>query len=251
MKEHVRLGRSQTNAVFLKQIRVLQQGIGVLIYYNDDDDDDDDLSSYSYSESEEKIEHHPLNKTTTLFAQIYDQIRLLYTFGALLRQPFVRGRYLNPTNGSSLQSAFLLSDQLHVEEKLRQWNKESSPGSPHEENQECEPPRSSNAEGMATSPTKTSNREPSLEDENDTQVLVKRLAAVNSGRREQMIYWETHPFEDSAKATSSISYSQAGAEAVRHISELNDSKPEVAKCETCIRTFQIKNRHVQSPPRAT
>lgn len=111
---------------------------------------------------------------------------------------------MNPINGSSLQSAFLLSDQLHVEEKLRQWNKESSPGSPNEENQECEPPRSSNAEGMATSPTNTSNREPSLEDENDTQVLVKRLAAANSGRREQMIYWETHPFEDSAKATSSI-----------------------------------------------
>ncbi|KAI1488984.1 hypothetical protein F5X96DRAFT_42443 [Biscogniauxia mediterranea] len=146
-------------------------------------DSSSDYSSDSSSEGETDARYRTPS-IKTLMSHIFEEIKLLYHIGSLLRRPELVGRYLKSSKGAP-STITELRDLQHVEEKVRQWRKEVSTGKYYTPKVE----KSITEEHIQARSTE-------IDPESTIFVLSRRLAKANSQRREQFKYWEKHPYQE-------------------------------------------------------
>ncbi|KAH7174588.1 uncharacterized protein B0J16DRAFT_348844 [Fusarium flagelliforme] len=158
-------------------------------------------------------------KITFLMAHIQEQIKLLYHFDALLRRPRLSGRYLKSTNENRQVSLIEKYDYAHVEEKHRQWvtsfksseNESESEGQP--ENIPSQSPRAQAYKTWEDEPIVSQDVLQSRENgqkKDDSHNIISRLARANTRRREQLRYWERHPFSKDIEESASVTNKEPG-----------------------------------------
>ncbi|CAG7559856.1 unnamed protein product [Fusarium equiseti] len=183
---------------------------------NSDIDSDSEYSSNSSEDSDALSE--PLSsrqrppKITVLVAHMQEQITLLYHIDILLRRPRLSGRYLKSTNEHRQASPMEMYDRAHIKEKQRLWITSFNAENDTEERVQSEDlsAKSSRAQIYETwedEPTVSQDemeaREKSREKE-DSHSIISRLARANTRRREQLIYWERHPFSKNIEEIASV-----------------------------------------------
>jgi len=183
---------------------------------NPDIDSDSEYSSNSSEDGDALSE--PLSnrqrppKITVLMAHMQEQITLLYHIDILLRRPRLSGRYLKSTNVNHQASLMEIYDRAHIEEKQRLWITSFNVENDTEEKVQPEDlsAKSSRAriyETWEDEPTVSQNemdaRQKSREEDN-SHGIISRLARANARRREQLIYWERHPFSKSIEEIASV-----------------------------------------------
>ncbi|KAK0710658.1 WD40-repeat-containing domain protein [Lasiosphaeris hirsuta] len=120
-----------------------------------------------------------------VMSYIYDQVRLLYHLGMLLRRPALTGRYIKSSAKDGKLSAFAQYDYSHVVEKFRHWQRTAdSDFKGGTSNQELE-------EEQAVGESDLHARM-DVESAQESYSLMQRLAKANTRRREQLTYWAAH-----------------------------------------------------------
>lgn len=137
----------------------------------DSGEDPSNPSSDSSSESDSDVEttgsatfidQSPLNR---ILKAITEDVRCLYRISILLQRPAIRDKYIRSISKKEETTTFYFWDRLHILEKATQWARDVA--------------KSSNTANITT----ISSDHP----------LIDRLAMANCRRREQLLYWKSHP----------------------------------------------------------
>ncbi|RBR25764.1 uncharacterized protein FIESC28_01446 [Fusarium coffeatum] len=154
------------------------------------------------------------DKLAVLMAHIQEQIKLLYHLDTLLRRPRLSGKYLKSTNENRQVSLMERYDHAHIEEKHRQWITSFKSESEIESEAQSQdlPSQSPKAQVYRTweeEPTVSHDvleaREKSRK-KDDSHNIISRLARANTRRREQLRYWERHPFDKHIEEVASVTH---------------------------------------------
>ena len=151
-------------------------------------------------------------KLAVLMAHIQEQIKLLYHLDTLLRRPRLSGRYLKSKNENRQVSLMEKYDHAHIEEKHRQWItsfKSESEIESEAQSQDLRP------ESPKTQVYRTWEEEPTVshdvlearkksQKKDESHSIISRLARANTRRREQLRYWERHPFDRNIAEVASV-----------------------------------------------
>jgi len=183
-----------------------------------EDDEGDFTSDSDYSEESQEmsstalvVQRPKVSKFSLLLSHILEQVQLLYQFSTILRRPRLGGRYLHskPEHAQPLVPSF---EFLHIEQKLREWFRDTVGHSGGEE------------EGNDGLPERT-------------RVLNMRIASANFRRRQQFLYWKQHPFDPP---------SEERAQSAEPDVPMTDAHSRVAPSEAAtnqtINTFSSLNR---------
>ena len=149
---------------------------------------------------------------TVLMAHMQEQITLLYHIAVLLSRPQLSGRYLKSTSDNRQASPMEMYDRAHIEEKQQLWIALFNAENDTEERVQSEDlsPKSSRAKVYETwedEPTVSQNEMEAREktrEKDDSRGIILRLARANNRRREQLIYWERHPFSKNIEEVASV-----------------------------------------------
>ncbi|KAK9424910.1 putative C2H2-type domain-containing protein [Seiridium unicorne] len=165
-------------------------------------DNDSDLDSISESEDSDLDEQWPHEEPLYIILRnIFDCIELLFQLSNLLRQQRFQDRYLHSSVHPN-QPYGTIQDNEHVRLKVQMWrNDQRTEGRiPIIEGNSVELPWESGME-IPVSPEVMSQRKVSrARQESIDSDLFSRLAVANTRRREQFLYWETHPYSGDARA---------------------------------------------------
>ncbi|KAH0560048.1 hypothetical protein GP486_003435, partial [Trichoglossum hirsutum] len=157
----------------------------------------DDSDSNPDYDSEHQRQRMP--KIRLLVQQIPEQIRSLYDLSSLLRRPKIADKYIRSVNSKpntamlsdldTLPLSVCLSgfDESHVAEKVLQWRGLTKCGRSFEFNDEDVAPVGQGLIGDRVA---------------DTPWFCQRLARANTRRREQLQYWNDHPYDPKQGATN-------------------------------------------------
>ncbi|KAJ4111334.1 hypothetical protein NW768_011909 [Fusarium equiseti] len=151
-------------------------------------------------------------KIAVLMAHIQEQIKLLYHLDTLLRRPRLSGRYLKSTNENRQVSLMEKYDYAHIEEKHRQWI--TSFKSQNETENEADS-QDLSSQSQKAQAYKTWEDEPIVSQgvlearekdqrKDGSHSIILRLARANTRRREQLKYWERHPFDRNIGEVASV-----------------------------------------------
>lgn len=159
------------------------------------DADQDSVSSVSDSDCSTDNEGEPqcrkIPKIRLFLNQIKEQIRSLYEISSLLRRPTVTDKFIHSKKADleastlpgldniDLSAAFQSFDSDHILEKMRRWR--SFGASPKRDHL--------SEEGAALVGNVFS-----FQEMEDVGWFCRRLAKANTRRREQLGYWEDHPY---------------------------------------------------------
>lgn len=171
-----------------------------------------DSSEDSYASTERLNPRQRPSKIAVLMTHIQEQIKLLYHLDALLRRPRLSGRYLKSTNENRQVSLKEKYDYAHIEEKHRQWIKlfKSENETENKGPSEDLPSRSPTTQVYETWDGEPIVSQDILEarekcqEKDDSHGTISRLARANTRRREQLRYWERHPFSKDIEEVASV-----------------------------------------------
>ncbi|KAK9771983.1 putative C2H2-type domain-containing protein [Seiridium cardinale] len=165
-------------------------------------DNDSDLDSISKSEDSDLDEQWSLEEPLYIsLRNIFDCIELLFQLSNLLRQQRFQDRYLHSSVHPN-QPYGTIQDNEHVRLKVQMWrNDQKKEGRiPIIERYSVDLPWESGME-VPVSPEVMSQRKVSeARQESIDSDLFSRIAVANTRRREQFLYWETHPYSGDARA---------------------------------------------------
>ena len=143
-------------------------------------------------------------KIRFLIQQIVGQIRSLYDLSCLLRRPKIADKYIRSVNSKlgtltsrdsdtlPLSIGFRVADENHVIEKVLQWRGLTK----------AEQTIVFEEEGVATTGERL------ITDGVDNILwFCQRLAGANTRRREQLQYWNTHPYDPEKEGPSATQLS--------------------------------------------
>ncbi|KAM0346235.1 hypothetical protein ACHAPU_005661 [Fusarium lateritium] len=183
---------------------------------SDHSEDLSDFSDESDASNEPTRTRSKTHRMSLLLNHAYEQIQLLYHLEALLRRPRLSGRYLRST-GDREPALMERYDFRHIEEKYRHWKASFQSESEQDIHTQLEglhlgigdidksqvkvPQRLEDE--LAVSQDELRLRE-AFQEQDKAYTLISRLARANTRRREQMQYWEKHPFCDNTGDSASV-----------------------------------------------
>ncbi|KAK8139995.1 hypothetical protein PG984_000061 [Apiospora sp. TS-2023a] len=134
----------------------------------------------------------------TYLKRTFENIGELYRLQSLLRKPRLKGKYLHSGQTHPDLPGYQ-QDYQHVRQKLDDWRRNLDPPPDEEErpdNEVLPVPISETDEAPGISPDILLQRQQSEKlSEEVTDILCRRLAAANRGRRKQLKYWQSHPYQ--------------------------------------------------------
>lgn len=130
-----------------------------------------------------------VSKISVIFKHISEQIKLLYSTSALLKRPAYTDKYLRSNRSESSEirgfEHYRAYDHAHVREKLLQWHRDWRVA-----NDDRDFVDNSGLVAPIRPPTGR-DLGPGLQD-NESGVLLMRLARANVKRRKQLQFWKDH-----------------------------------------------------------
>ncbi|KAI0548223.1 hypothetical protein F4679DRAFT_551675 [Xylaria curta] len=167
--------------------------------------DQDSIGSVSDSDQStdnDEFQRRRMPKIRLLFQQIAEQIRSLHEISSLLRRPTVTDKFIRSADlgleaakpqdldSLDLNAAFGMYDSSHVSEKILQLKGLGKSLQSFDFSNEAVAPVSDALDHREIQ---------------DIRWLCQRLAKANTKRREQLQYWNTHPYDPNQVVTSTNS----------------------------------------------
>lgn len=184
-------------------------------------------------------------KICFLVQEITGQIKSLYDLSSWLRQPKVADKYIRSVNSRSvgqpsgdsdiitLSTGFRDPDEKHVVEKITQWRglSKADRGVPFDDEEAAHPKGCATGEGVDVIATR--------EGVEDVMWFCERLARANTRRREQLQYWNAHPYDPKRDVGNTLQPCPPGPSTapVRQVEEAQEVRSQTSTLKPADPTF--------------